>query len=66
MGTGVTPKRIATEIFAYSSFAVHLQKIREKLVFLSTLFEMYQRDSRDRETLFRGSQNDPFLQNTHN
>ena len=49
MGTGVTPKRIATEMFAYSSFAVHLEKIREKLVFLSTLFLMYQRDSRDRE-----------------
>ena len=49
MGTGVTPKRIATEMFAYSSFAVHLKKIREKLVFLSTLFLMYQRDSRDRE-----------------
>ena len=34
---------------AFSSFAVHLKKIREKLAFLSTLFMMYQRDSRDRE-----------------
>ena len=49
MGTGVSPKRIATEMFAYSSFAVHHKKIREKLVFLSTLFLMYQPDSHDRE-----------------
>ena len=66
MGTGVAPKRIATESFRVLKFCGTSEKIREKLVFLSYLFLMYQRDSRDRETLFRGAQNVLLLMNTHN
>ena len=48
-GNGCYPQAHRHRKIRVLKFCDTSEKIREKLVFLSTLFTMYQRDSRDRE-----------------